>query len=451
MIGAAAPVGAPPGDESVMSAISRQAVMGAVILAVFLAIFFGWGATAPISGGATAPGRISPEGSRRIIQHLEGGIINEIAVRDGDRVAAGDTLIVLQGTQAQAGFDLLANQRLRNRARLARLRSEQAGYADPVFPDDLLRAAETDPDAAELLDSQREQFRQRRDLHENRKAVYVQRAGQLRAEIAGLEEQILNQNERLRLIESEIDAIRTLVEDGLAPRPRLLALQREQASIREQRAANRAAIARAGQSIGESEVQSLALDAQRLDEISNDLEEAQAELGDIAERLRASEDVLNRTEIIAPIAGAVVNLRFRTIGGVISPGEPILDLVPEDEALIIDARLSPVDVDLVTLGQAAAVHLSALPQSNLPRIEGEVVSISADALTDEATGEPYYNVRVRVDPDVLEEISARLGEEPLRLTPGMPADVLIVTGERTVVDYLTEPLRDSLRNALREG
>jgi HlyD family secretion protein/epimerase transport system membrane fusion protein len=434
----------------VMAAIARPAAIAGAVIAVFLMVFVGWGATAPISGGAIAAGRISPEGSRRIVQHLEGGIIERFEVADGDRVEAGDTLIVLRETQARASFQVLLNQQLMFEAQRARLRSEQAAREAVTFPDRLIEAARSNREVAEMLETQRELFTRRTQLHSNRQQVYAQRIGQLNAEISGLREQIASQNERLRLIEEEIADTRSLFERGLAPRPRLLALQREEASIREQRAANRAAIARAEQSIGEAEVTLLAADAQRLDQVSTELNEVQAQLSEVNERLLASEDVLERTVIRAPISGTVVNLRLKTEGGVIRPGEPVLDIVPEDEALIITARLSPIDVDLVTIGQTAAVNLSALPQQSLPRIEGEVIGLSADTLLDEQTGESYYSVRVRVDIEEINRLSAQIGEE-LQLTAGMPADVLIVTGERTLLAYLLEPLRDSMRNALREG
>ena len=444
---AASPGAQPAG---VMAAIARPALIGAVVIGLFLALLVGWGSSAPIAGGAIAPGRISPEGSRRTVQHLEGGIIDAILVNDGDQVEVGERLILLRETQARAGFEVLRGQMTRLEAERARLRAEQAGLEEPVFSEDLLRESRTEPEVSELLQTQRDLFRQRFELHLNRVEVLRQRTGQLDAEIAGLREQIVNQNQRLGLIGEEIADTQSLFDRGLAPRPRLLALQREQAAIREQRAANSAAIARAEQSIGETETQMLALEAQRLDEISSAMTEVQAGLAEVGERLVASEDVLNRTSIVAPIAGTVVNKRYSTEGGVIGPGQPILDIVPLDEALIISARLSPTDIDVVEPGMRAAVNLSALPQKNLPRIEGEVIRVSADALVDETTGQSYFDVRVRVPHDELQRLSERLGED-LSLTPGMPADVLIVTGERTVLEYLISPLRDSLRNALREG
>lgn len=435
---------------NITAAIARPTIIGLAIIAVFVAVFFVWGGLAPLEGGALAPGRISPEGSRRTVQHLEGGIISQFRVADGDLVASGDILVVMQETQARASYEVLLNQQRLFQAQRARLRSEQSGAQEPAFPPALTGLATHDAEIADYLATQTELFLRRTELHTNRQSVFRQRALQLEAEISGLREQIQSQNVRLGLIAEEIEATRTLYERGLAPRPRLLALQREEASITEQRAANRAAIARAGQSIGETEVQLLAADAQRLDEISTELNMVQAELAEVDERLLASTDVLDRTVVRAPISGIVVNLRVRTEGGVINPGDPVLDIVPVEEALIIDARLSPMDIDVVSPGQRASVHLSALPQKSLPRIDGEVIDISADALTDEATGESFFRVRVRVDMEALEALGVQIGSD-LTLYPGMPADVLIVTGERSMLAYLLEPLRSSMRNALKEA
>ncbi|MHA6287687.1 HlyD family type I secretion periplasmic adaptor subunit [Maricaulis sp. CAU 1757] len=443
-----APAVAP--ERGILSYIARPALIGSAVLAVFILVFFGWGSMAPLSAGALAAGQISPEGNRRTIQHLEGGIIQELRVRDGDTVARGDILVTLEETRARASFQVLLGQQHLLAAQRARLRSEQLQHDTPRFPENLVALAETDEEVREILTVQRDLFDQRTELHRNRRDVLGQRIGQLEAEIDGLEAQIRSQTRRQQLIRSEIADTRSLVERGLSPRPRLLALQREEASIEEQLAGNRAAIARSRQAIGETEVQMLSMDSQRLDEISTELNDVQARLAEVSEEILASEDVLRRTEITAPIDGTVVNLRYTTTGGVIRPGDPVLDIVPMDEALIIDARMSPLDVDLVSRGQAAYVHLSALPQDNLPRIAGEVIDVSADALVDEISGESYFRIRVRVDMEELDRLAVRIDED-LTLLPGMPAEVLVVTGERTLLQYLIQPLRDSLRNALRES
>lgn len=440
----------PTSSVPILSAIRKPTLIGGVMLSVFVAIFFVWGGTAPLEGGANASGSISPEGSRRTVQHLEGGIIEDLVVREGDRVERGAILVRLRTTQAQASFAVLANQRALLMAQRARLQSEQANLDAIRFPESLTVEAEHNDEIGDILINQQELFLRRKELHENRQAIFSQRIGQLNAEIVGLREQIASQRIRLGYIDEEIEATQYLLERGLAPRPRLLALQREQASIQEQISANRAAIARAQQTIGEAEVQVLAGDSERLDNIINEINSVQAELSEVNERLLASGDILERTSIRAPISGTIANMRIRTESGVIRPGDAIMDIVPADEALIIEARLSPIDIDLVSIGQTAAVHLPALPQKNLPRIFGSVIYVSADTLTSEDDGAPYFLIRVRVDIDDLDMLSERIGEN-LRLSAGMPAEVLLVTGERTMLEYILQPLRNSLRNALRES
>jgi HlyD family secretion protein len=431
--------------QSLSKLLRWPILFGTIVVSLFVAVFLVWGVLAPLDVGAIASGRISPEGSSRTVQHLEGGIIEELVVRDGDVVEAGDPLVVLRSIQARASFEVLRGRQSLLRAQMARLRAEQNGLAEVAFPEDLEASRATDRPIDHILTTQSDLFEQRNALHNSRLSILRERVGQLRAEITGLYKQIDAQDRRALIIEEEIFATEELLELELAPRPRLLALQREQASIEEQRARAAAAIARAQRQIGETEVQMISINAQRLDEVVQELNAVQAESLEVGERLLASEDVLERTVVEAPISGTVVALKYKTEGGVIQPGSPILDIVPDNEALIIDARLSPLDIDSVYPGLEALVYLSALSQRDMPRITGEVLDVSADAFTDETTGASYFRVRVEVDPEQLEN----LGTEN-QLTPGMPAEVVIVTGERTLMDYLISPIRDSMRRALRE-
>ncbi len=417
-------------------------------LALMLAWFGGlgtWAATAPLAGAAIAPGVIGPVGSRRTVQHLEGGIIRELKVADGDRVAAGEPLLVLEDISARATRDA-ALARVRSLWAIeARLAAEATGAATIRFPDPLAEAADSDPDVAEAIADQRGRFDVRRRTQEGRKAILRQRIGQLEQEIAGLAAQIVSQDRQLSLIGHEIGNVEDMVDRGLERLPRLLSLQRQEAEISGDRAQNHAAIARARQAIGEAELEVLDLDARREDEVTDELSKVRAELAEVEEELRASEDVLARTILVAPIAGTVVDLRFHTDGGVVGPGEPILDIVPAEEDLVIEARVAPIDIDNVAPGQTAQVHLTAFRQRNLPRIDGTVRHVSADRLLDEGSNQPYFLARVEVDRERL----AALGPG-LDLVSGMPAEVMILTGERTALGYLTDPLIDTVRRSLRE-
>lgn len=443
------PAETPATETSIFAAIRGPLIAGVVVIVGFFGAFAVWGATAPLAGGSIAPGQISPEGSRRVVQHLEGGIVEELHVGDGDSVSAGSPLVTLGDTQAKATYQVWLAQRYHLEAQLARLRAEQSGAEDIDFPEWLRAAAADDREVAVIVSSQQDLFETRRRLNENREEILSRRLGQLEAELQGLRNQIGSQERRLDLTRQEIADTAGLVEQGLAVKPRLLALQREEARVDEGLMANHAAIARAVQAVGETETQLIAMDSDRLDRILSELNEVQNRLSEVNERLLASRDVIERMIVRAPVSGRVVNLRFRSTGGVVKAGEPILEIVPDEERLIIVAKLSPLDIDEVSPGQKASVHLSALPSRNLPRIEAEVLDISPDTLVDEQTQRSYYEVRLIVEPQDLIDLGQRFDLD-LTLTPGMPAEVLIITGERTMIDYLLTPLRDSFRRAMRE-
>ncbi|NBB82938.1 MAG: HlyD family type I secretion periplasmic adaptor subunit [Alphaproteobacteria bacterium] len=443
--GTASPDAAAPTVPALRRSLRGPVAFGIAVVLLFFAGLGGWAALAPLASAAIAPGVVGPDGSRRTVQHLEGGIIREIRVTDGSRVAVGDPLVVLADIAARATFEQLQTQVDALAALQARLIAEQQGATAIAFPDRLLDAATADAEVADILMAQSDLFETRRTAMESRKSILRQRIAQLSEEITGLRAQIGSQETQLALIEEEIVGVRQLVDQGLERRPRLLALQRQQAEIEGAIAENRAAIARANQTIGEAELQILGLETDRLDEIAAELTDVRTRLLSLEERLRSSRDVLTRTVIEAPVAGTVVALRYKTTGGVIGPGDPILDIVPENEELVIEARVSPVDIDAVAAGQTAQIHLLAYAQRNLPRIEGTVTTVSADALTDEQTGESYYSARVAVDRERLAALP-----DGVALSAGMPAEVLIMTGERTALAYILQPFLDSLRRSFRE-
>jgi HlyD family secretion protein/epimerase transport system membrane fusion protein len=437
--------GAPRGARPLMHELRRPVRAGALLIGLFFGGLGWWAASAPLAGAAIAPGVVSPDGSRRIVQHLEGGIIREILVRDGSLVRAGDPLIVLEDVQARASFDMLQARFHTLAATQARLLAEQSGAAGVRFPTWLVEATTDDPTALEAMVAQRALFDTRAKALEDKKDILRRRIEQLREEILGLQAQIAADSRQIVLIDEEIRGVEELYRKGLERKSRLLALQRARADIDGDRAERRARIARARQAIGETELQIIAQDTAQLEAVNEEASWIQTELAEVEQRLAASRDVLERTLISAPVDGTVVALRFRTPGGVVRPGEPVLEIVPEHEELLIDARLSPMDIDVVRAGLPARVVLPAFQQRHLPQIQGRVREVSADAIADPQTGERFFQVRVQIDRTQL----AALGPE-LELTPGMPAEVYIGTGERTALDYLLSPLYDSLRRAWRE-
>jgi HlyD family secretion protein/epimerase transport system membrane fusion protein len=436
---------APAEAASLMHELRRQLRAGVLVIVLFFGGIGWWAASAPLAGAAIAPGVISPDGSRRVVQHLEGGIIREILVNDGSRVRTGDPLIVLEDVQARAGFDALEARYHTLAATQARLMAEQSAAASVSFPAWLVEATSNDPTALEAMVAQRALFDTRAKALEDRKEILRRRMEQLREEIAGLEAQIGADSRQIVLIDEEIRDVEQLYRKGLERKSRLLALQRARADIDGNRAERRARIARAQQAIGETELQIIAQETAQLEAVNEEASQIQFELAEVEQQLAASRDVLQRTLISAPVDGTVVALRFRTAGGVVRPGEPVLEIVPDNEELLIDARLSPMDIDVVRAGLPARVVLPAFQQRHMPQIEGRVRQVSPDAIADPQTGQRFFAVRVQIDRDRLAALAPAL-----ELTPGMPAEVYITTGERTALDYLLGPLYDSLRRAWRE-
>lgn len=425
--------------------IRKEVLAGSIAIGVFVVFLFGWSAMAPLSSAAIAPGVISPHGSRKTVQHLEGGIIERILVEEGSRVDAGDPLILLEDTMARASWQLIRTQYFTLAARHARLGALQSGAGEVYFPDWLVEEA-GDPDVASILATEINLLETRRLAHHDRKAVLQQRIVQLEKEIDGLNAQIDGQTRQLVLIGKEISGVQQLVDKGLGRTPRLLGLQRTEAEIRAQQGSNMALVSRTEQAISATELELISSDTVLQDEIAREMAQVQADLSQAGEKMAASGDILSRIEITAPVAGKVIALKYHTAGGIIAPGAAILDIVPENEELIIEARVSPMDIDVVYEGLIAQIRLSAFAQRNVPMITGTVRYVSADRLVDEVTGQPYFRATV----EVTKEQIARIGEGVV-LTAGMPAEVMIVTGEQTLLGYLIKPAADTLRRSFREG
>lgn len=434
-----------PDDSASFRRITRgPKLIGGVMIVTFLGGFLAWGALAPLAGGAVAAGVISPDGSRRVVQHLEGGIIANLEVKDGDRIVAGQTLVRLESVQADTAMRGQLHRYRTLLAMRARLTAEQQGRAEIEFPPELM-ATGTSDELKTVLDGQRTMFETRRTSDRRQRDILKRRIEQSHHQIKALEAQATSTSQQLDLIAEELKGKRYLLQKELIRKSEVLSLERARAEIEGRRGEYLGMISRAEQQIGETEVQLLALDAERQDEVSEQMDKVRVELADVTEKLQLTRDVLARTTIAAPISGTVVNLRFKTLGGVIKAGDPILDIVPIEETLLIEARISPVDVDVVHPGLPAQVHLTAFSRWELPRIDGTVRSVSADAMVDQTTGQTYYLAKVEVNPNELEQF-----KDLIELQAGMPAEVLIVSRERTFLDYLAEPFRNVMRRGFRE-
>jgi len=418
-------------------------LVGAAIVAVFFGIFGVWAAVAPLSTAAIAQGEVTVEGKRKTVQHFEGGIVGEILVRDGTVVKAGQVLVRLERAQAQAVLSLVEGRLLSAQSLEARLKAERDGADSLVFPPEM-QARANNPDYRTVMDGQRRIFSARRNALASKIALLRKRDSQVKIEISGLRAQLKADDRQLALIEEELSGIRALVKRGLVAKPRLLALERRAAEISGGRGRNIAAISRAQQSMGETQLKIEELRAERTNEVVRELREVESQLHDLRERRGASGDVLTRTEIRAPIAGTVVGLKIATTGGVIAAGESIMDIVPADDRLIVEAKVSPQDIDVVRAGLSAQVRFTALSQRNSVPVDGDVISVSADRLADQFTPEGYYLARVALAPNV----HALLGG--VKLQPGMRAEVMIVTGANTALGYFMKPVANSFNRAFRE-
>ena len=417
-------------------------------LAFFTILFgvggvFGWGAFAMIDSAVVAPGTLMVEGNRRNVQHLEGGIVGEVLVRDGSIVAAGQSLIRLDDTRVRAGLNVVVDETDRTRARIAVLTAEREEAPAPVFPPELV-ARRTDPKVAEILSLQANEFIARRNSLQGQIEILKQRALQLQKQIDGLNVRIESNDRQLALVRQEITGVEGLVRMGLERLPRLLSLQREEARLIGERGETIENVARTQQAVGEAEMQRAQLVRTRQEEIAKELRELQGRMLELHEREISANDQLTRLTIDAPEAGMVMDLRYTTRGGVIAAGSQVASIVPQEERLVVEAQITPVDVDTVRLGMPAFIRLSHAAARTTPVLEGSVERISPDRMTDQRTGMPYFVARIAIAPEELAK------HEHLRLQPGMHAEVLIRRGERSFASYLARPLSDRFAKSIRE-
>jgi HlyD family type I secretion membrane fusion protein len=417
--------------------------IGVGVIVLFFGILGGWAALAPLGSAAIAPGEVVVEAQRKTVQHLEGGIVGEIRVREGDRVKAGQVLVRLDETQPRATLDLLKGRSRAAAALEARLNAERDDQKAIGFPPSLLDMAD-DPKVRKVIDGQVRIFDARRNSLDGQIAILKQQIAQYAEEIKGLKGEVTAETTQVDLLTQELDGVEALYSKKLVRKPRLLELRRRQAEIEGRLAQNRARIARVRQHIAETRLRISELRTERINEVVEELRKVQEERFDLQERVRAAEDVLRRTEILSPLAGTVVGLQIHTTGGVIAPGQPLMDIVPSGDRLIVEARVATEDIDVVHAGLEAKVRLTALNQRSSLPLEGRVLSISADRLADERTGETYFLARVELLENPADTIKGAF------LYPGMAAEVMILTGERTALDYLFAPLSRSFERAFRE-
>ena len=420
-------------------------LIGLVLMVVLFGIVGLWAALVPLESGAIAPGRVMSESNRKEIQHLEGGIIKEILVKDGDVVKAGQALVRLDATNAKAKSDQVLGQYLAAKASESRLIAERDNKPTITFPDEYLKQEAANAKVKDALDTQRRLFATRREALEGQISVLNQKIAQSGEEIRGLREQIAADNTQISLLTQEIATVEGLLKTGDALKPRLLALQRQQADLMGRRGESQAMVSRANQTINESKISILNLKNESLNKIVAELKDTQVQLSSLEEQARSTSDIARRVEVTAPIAGTITGLAVHTIGGVVAPGLTLMYLIPSDDRLIVEAHVGPQDIDVVHAGLVAQVRLTAFKSRYLHPVKGTVITVAADRTDDKNNNESYYVARVEIEQRELTD----LGKD-IKLTSGMPADVLIVTGTRTMLSYIMRPIRESFGHAFHD-
>ncbi|WP_086465749.1 HlyD family type I secretion periplasmic adaptor subunit [Oceanibaculum nanhaiense] len=416
---------------------------GMIIIAVMFGGFGIWSGVAQLDSAVVAGGVVSVDGQRKAIQHLEGGIVADILVADGDKVEKDQVLVRLDPVRPRANLQIVRGQLDAAMALEARLTAERTGAEGIDFPPMLLDRL-TESEVADAVQGQIILFEARREALKGQTEVLESRILQLQEEIRGLTAERAANGRQMAILKDEISGIQDLVGRGLVARPRLLALQRAVADLEGENARLSGNIARQQQAIGESRLQIISIQNQFREDVANRHREVQSQIFDLRERYTAARDIVDRIELRAPHAGYVVSLKVHTIGGIVRPGETMMEIVPSGEELVLEAQVRPEDIDNVTVGQEADVMLTAFKMRNTPNVPGEVVTVSADRLVDERSGAPYYLAKVRINKAELDKL------EHVELQPGMPAEIFIKTGLRSPLNYMLEPLIESVNRAFRE-
>lgn len=420
----------------------RPVLVGLILVLMFFGLLGGWAGTAKLTSAAIAPGVVSVDGARKTVQHLEGGIVREISVRDGERVTAGQVLVVLEDVGTSTELALVRRQRILASAYEARLVAEQDDLTEAVFPTALTQSK--DPEVAREVAEQARIFRARRRKILDQILTQNDRIARLEDRINAIKGQSAAKEKQLRIVRKQLADLRGLFDRGYTSRERVYILEGREAEIEGDISADLAAIAGAGEQIAEIRHDIAKLIASRFDDATRRLREARHTLETLDQKIATLQDKHERTSVRAPVDGIVVNLQVHTLGGVVTSGQAILDIVPSDRRLIIDARLDPKDRDVVVADLPAEVRFSAFSQRSSSPVKGKVIFVSADRMTEARTQQAYYLTRVELTEDPSQALNGAA------IHPGMQAEVMIVTGKRTAIDYLLRPLTRSFKRSLTE-
>jgi epimerase transport system membrane fusion protein len=417
-------------------------LIGMIVLLATFGVFGAWAGFAPLDGAAVAPGFIVVKSHKKAVQHLDGGIVSQLFVKDGDLVKEGDPLLILDGTENKALLEMARGQFISLTAQIARLEAERDGKKSIVFPAGF--DSGSDSRVIESKASENQVFQTRKNSHEGEMAVLKQQIGQLQSKIDGLKAQRSSKQELASSYGDEARDLKELLSEGFVDKQRLREIERNHAVNLGEIAAINSEIASTEIHIGETKLQIMQLEKKFQEDVTSKLNESQSKLYEVNQQFLASKDKFNRIEIKAPVSGRIMGLSVHTLGGVISPGMTILEIVPQQEELAIEAQVSVMDIDRVSIGMIAEVRFTVFKQAVTPIIEGKVTNLSADRLVDDKTGDQFYQAQVELTPESLKKMSH------LELVPGMPVEVMIKTGERTLFSYMTKPITNALAHAFVE-
>jgi HlyD family secretion protein len=432
-----------PVEETEAGNPTREIRTGIAIAVAFFVLFLGWAAFVPLDAGVHAAGQIAVLGNRQSVQHRDGGVVSAINVHEGQHVKAGDILIELSAPELKASERALTSDYLTLLAQRARLMAERAGQHSFAAPAEFATLPAEDRDLADqALSLQRSEMVARSQSDSAQRSVLGQRAGQLRQQQGGYVKQREALVTQQKLIQQELDGLMSVAAKGYASMNRVRQLERAQADLQGQEAAMRAEYARAGEGIGETQMQSLGVTRTRLESIESDLKDTQSKLSETLPKLVATRQQLQQSQVRAPATGQVVGLTVFTVGGVVRPGETLMDIVPDGKELIVRAQINPGDADDVYIGQPAQVRFVSVHNRSLPLFTGTVKTMSADSFTDEKTGRSFFRTEIVVPEAELNRIRSVIGKGELR--PGLPVETVMTVRKRTALQYLLEPLTGAL-------
>lgn len=428
---------------------ARETYMGWAVIIAFFGLFLGWAAMTRVDAAAYASGFITVSGNRQVVQHRGGGTVAQIMVTEGQRVKQGEVLLVLEGESVQAEERSLASQVIGLQAERARLVAERQGLSTLAVPPEFARLQGADrADAMQALALQRSTLHARRATISNQKLVLGQKSAELSAQINGIEQRITANNTQFRLFGDELASLRALTARGFVSVNRLRALERAQAALRGETAGLSASIATSREQISEAELQALALESQTTKEVSENLRTVAFSLNELLPKYSAAREALARTLIRSPALGQVVGLKVSTVGGVVAPGETLMEIVPERAELVVQVQVTPQDADNIVVGQPAEIRIAALQGRGRPLLTGKVTKLSADNMVDQRSGQHFFLAEIGADPASLAAYRQVVGSK--RIKAGLPAQVIVSGRRRTMLEYLLDPLDQALWRSFRE-